>query len=152
MRKHIAFASLALIFSQGLTDQTIVKPSLKTKTTFAIVTDSKSYEQAKNEIDAYRTSVENEGLGTYLLIDDWKSPQPIRELLIQLHGDKKAPLEGCVFVGDIPVPMIRDAQHLCSAFKMNPTMPWHRSSVPSDRYYDDFDLKFDYIKQDRKAS
>ena len=148
MRKHIAFAILALIFSQGLTAQTIVKPSLKTKTTFAIVTDSKSYEQAKNEIDAYRTSVENEGLGTYLLIDDWKSPQPIRELLIQLHGDKKAPLEGCVFVGDIPVPMIRDAQHLCSAFKMNPTMPWHRSSVPSDRYYDDFDLKFDYIKQD----
>ena len=148
MRKYIAFASLALILSQGLTAQTIVKPSVKTKTTFAIVTDSKSYEQAKNEIDAYRTSVENEGLGTYLLIDDWKSPQPIRELLIQLHGDKKAPLEGCVFVGDIPVPMIRDAQHLCSAFKMNPTMPWHRSSVPSDRYYDDFDLKFDYIKQD----
>ena len=112
------------------------------------MTDSKSYEQAKNEIEAYRTSVENEGLGTYLLIDDWKSPQPIRELLIRLHEDKKAPLEGCVFVGDIPIPMLRDTQHLCSAFKMNPSMPWHRSSVPSDRYYDDFDLKFDYLKQD----
>ena len=148
MKRYIASAGLAFVLLQGIVAQTIVKPSVKTKTTFAIVTDSKSYEQAKEEIDAYRTSVEQEGLGTYLLIDDWKTPQPIRELLIQLHGDKKSPLEGCVFVGDIPIPMIRDAQHLCSAFKMNQTMPWQRSSVPSDRYYDDFRLKFDYIKQD----
>ena len=148
MKRYIAFAGLAFALLQGTMAQTIVKPSVKTKTTFAIVTDSKSYEEAKNEIDAYRASVENEGLGTYLLIDDWKTPQPIRELLIKLHADKKAPLEGCVFVGDIPVPMIRDAQHLCSAFKMNQTMAWHRSSVPSDRYYDDFDLQFDYLKQD----
>lgn len=148
MNRYIAFAGLAFALLQGTTAQTIVKPSVKTKTTFAIVTDSKSYEEAKNEIDAYRASVENEGLGTYLLIDDWKTPQPIRELLIELHADRKAPLEGCVFVGDIPVPMVRDAQHLCSAFKMNQTMAWHRSSVPSDRYYDDFDLKFDYVKQD----
>ncbi|MCG8309182.1 MAG: hypothetical protein MI975_17450 [Cytophagales bacterium] len=26
--------------------------------------------------------------------------------------------------------------------------PWQRSSVPSDRFYDDFDLRFDYLKQD----
>ena len=148
MKRYIVFAGLAFAILQGTMAQTIVKPSIKTKTTFAIVTDSKSYEEAKTEIDAYRASVENEGLGTYLLIDDWKTPQPIRELLIQLHEDKKSPLEGCVFVGDIPVPMVRDAQHLCSAFKMNQTMNWQRSSVPSDRYYDDFDLKFDYIKQD----
>ena len=148
MKRYITFAGLAFVLLQGTMAQTIMKPSVKTKTTFAIVTDSKSYEKAKHEIDAYRASVENEGLGTYLLIDDWKTPQPIRELLIELHADKKAPLEGCVFVGDIPVPMIRDAQHLCSAFKMNQTMAWHRSSVPSDRYYDDFDLKFDYLKQD----
>ena len=148
MKRYITFAGLAFVLLQGTMAQTIVKPSVKTKTTFAIVTDSKSYEEAKHEIDAYRASVENEGLGTYLLIDDWKTPQPIRELLTELHADRKAPLEGCVFVGDIPVPMVRDAQHLCSAFKMNQTMAWHRSSVPSDRFYDDFDLKFDYIKQD----
>ena len=148
MKRYITFAGLAFVLLQGTMAQTILKPSVKTKTTFAIVTDSKSYEEAKHEIDAYRASVENEGLGTYLLIDDWRTPQPIRELLIELHADLKAPLEGCVFVGDIPVPMVRDAQHLCSAFKMNQTMAWHRSSVPSDRYYDDFDLKFDYIKQD----
>ena len=128
--------------------QTIVRPSVKSKTTFAIVVDRNSYDQAKAEVDAYRTAVEQEGLGTYLLIDEWQSPMPIRQLLIELHADKKAPLEGCVLVGDIPVPMVRDAHHLCSAFKMNPTMKWHRSSVPSDRYYDDFGLKFDYLKAD----
>ena len=148
MKRYIASAGLAFALLQGTSAQTIVKPSVKTKTTFAIVTDTKSYEEAKNEIDAYRASVEQEGLGTYLVIDDWKTPQPIREVLIKLHADKKAPLEGCVLVGDIPVPMVRDAQHLCSAFKMNQTMAWQRSSVPSDRYYDDFGLKFDYIKQD----
>ena len=97
MKRYITFAGLAFVLLQGTMAQTIVKPSVKTKTTFAIVTDTKSYEKAKLEIDAYRASVENEGLGTYLLIDDWKTPQPIRELLIELHADKKAPLEGCVF-------------------------------------------------------
>jgi hypothetical protein len=139
---------MALMLLQTSLAQNIIKPSVKSKTTFAIVTDAKSYEQAKNEIDAYRTSVEQEGLGTYLIVDDWKSPQPIRELLIKLHADKKAPLEGCALVGDVPVPMVRDAQHLCSAFKRNQSDVWHKSSVPSDRYYDDFGLKFDYIKQD----
>ena len=148
MKRYITFASLAFVLLQGSMAQTIIKPSIKTKTTFAIVTDTKSYEEAKEEIEAYRASVEQEGLGTYLVIDNWKTPQPIREVLQTLHEDKKNPLEGCVLVGDIPIPMIRDAQHLCSAFKMNQTMDWQRSSVPSDRYYDDFDLKFDYIKQD----
>lgn len=133
---------------QGMQAQTVVKPTVKSKTTFAIVVDQKSYDAAKAEIDAYRASVENEGLGTYLLIDDWKRPEPIREQLIKLHTDKKAPLEGCVLVGDIPIAMVRDAHHLSSAFKMNPNMDWQRSSIPSDRYYDDFGLTFDYIKQD----
>ena len=108
MKRMIALAGMAWILTIGMNAQTIVKPSVKTKTTFAIVTDTKSYEEAKEEIDAYRTSVEKEGLGTYLIVDDWKTPQPIRELLIQLHANKKAPLEGCVFVGDIPIPMLRD--------------------------------------------
>ena len=78
MRRYITLAGMALFLMQGMIAQTIVKPSVKTKTTFAIVTDAKSYEEAKEEIDAYRTSVENEGLGTYLIVDDWKTPQPSR--------------------------------------------------------------------------
>ena len=49
-------------------------------------------------------------------------------------------------VGQIPIPMIRDAQHLTSAFKMDQERyPRRSSSVPSDRFYDDFDLRFDYL-------
>ena len=147
MKKYIILG-LLLGGLQGMQAQTVVKPSVKTKTTFAIVVDQKSYNEAKTEIDAYRASVENEGLGTYLLIDEWKHPEPIREQLMQLHADKKAPLEGCVFIGDVPIAMVRDAHHLTSAFKMSPKADWKQSSVPSDRYYDDFDLKFNYIKQD----
>ena len=31
---------------------------------------------------------------------------------------------------------------------MSPKANWQKSSIPSDRYYDDFGLTFDYIKQD----
>lgn len=142
---------LSLLLATGLTvaqAQTIIPPTVKTKTTFAIVVDSKSYTEARNEIEAYRAAVERDGLGTYLLVDDWKRPEPIREQLIRWHADRKAPLEGCVLVGDIPIPMVRDAHHLSSAFKMSPKADWQQSSVPSDRYYDDFGLRFDYLKQD----
>ena len=147
MKKYIllAIATLCLHILQA---QTVILPSIKTKTTFAIVVDQKSYDEVKSEIDAYRSSIENEGLGTYLLIDNWKRPESIREQLIKLHKNEKAPLEGCVFIGDIPIPMIRDAHHLSSAFKMSPKANWQKSSIPSDRYYDDFGLTFDYIKQD----
>ena len=38
---------------------------------------------------------------------------------------------------------------MTSAFKMDEKKyPMIRSSVPSDRFYDDFDLKFDFLKQD----
>ena len=73
MNKYILLAITALCL-QDMQAQTVVHPSIKTKTTFAIVVDQKSYDEAKSEIDAYRTSIEKEGLGTYLLIDDWKSP------------------------------------------------------------------------------
>ena len=140
MNKYILLAITALCL-QDMQAQTVVHPSIKTKTTFAIVVDQKSYDEAKSEIDAYRTSIEKEGLGTYLLIDDWKRPEPIREQLVKLHENEKTPLEGCVFIGDIPIPMIRDAHHLSSAFKRSPKANWQKSSVPSDRYYDDFGLK-----------
>ena len=147
MKKYILLA-IAILCLHILQAQTVILPSIKTKTTFAIVVDQKSYDEVKSEIDAYRSSIENEGLGTYLLIDNWKRPESIREQLIKLHKNEKAPLEGCVFIGDIPIPMIRDAHHLSSAFKMSPKANWQKSSIPSDRYYDDFGLTFDYIKQD----
>lgn len=131
--------------------QEIIKPSHSSKTSFAIVTDPITYQEAKTEIQAYRQSVEKDGLGTYIIINKWSKPDEIRTILHQLYKNKKQPLEGAVFVGDIPVPMIREAQVLTSAFKMSEKLKWENSSVASDRFYDDFDLKFDYIKQDENT-
>lgn len=70
-------------------------------------------------------------------------------MLRQLWEQPKAPIEGAVLIGDIPVVMVRDAQHLTSAFKMDQTAfdRWE-SSVPSDRFYDDFSLEFAPLGRD----
>ena len=126
----------------------IIKPKVKTPTSFAIVVDKQSYDRVKSSIEAYRDAIERDGLATYILVDEWENPDAIREILKKLYADKKMPLEGVALVGDVPVPMIRDAQFLTSAFKMDQKRPWQQSSIPSDRYYDDFDLQFDFLKQD----
>lgn len=46
--------------------QQIIKPGVKTATTFAIVVDNTSYEKTKNALEAYKQSIEADGLGTYL--------------------------------------------------------------------------------------
>jgi len=53
----------------------IVRPGVKSPTTFAIFIDSRSYEAAAAEVDAYRAAVERDGLGTYLLIDECRTPK-----------------------------------------------------------------------------
>ena len=118
---------------------------------FAIVIDPQSYQEAKTEIDRYCTLVESRGLYPYLIIDRWRQPDSIRQQLITLYNDSKHPIEGCVFIGDIPVVMTRDAQHFTTALKMdqfNPSFSRNDYCVPSDRFYDCFDLKFDLIEQD----
>lgn len=116
---------------------------------FAVVVDMQSYREAKEELDAYMQSIKQDGLNPLLLKGTWRNPDSLRQILKKLYLDKRQALEGAVFIGDIPVAMIRKAQHLTSAFKMDEEhYPWQRSSVPSDRFYDDFDLAFDFIKQD----
>lgn len=114
---------------------------------FAIVVDPKSHAQASSEIDAYARAIEEVNhLKVYTLEDKWGIPDSIREHLRKMYLEGK--IEGAVFIGDIPVPMIRDAQHLTSAFKMDQKMPRKDSSVPSDRFYDDFSLRFTPLGRD----
>lgn len=151
--KHTFFSFiLSFSLSMGVEAQEIIKPDLKSATSFAIIIDKASYAKTKSAVENYRRSIEDDGLGTYIAIDDWDSPEKIRHLLMEWHADRRQPLEGAVFVGDIPIPMIRDAQYLTSAFKMNQKRPWQASSVPSDRYYDDFSLQFRFIKRDADRS
>lgn len=114
---------------------------------FAIVVDDKSYRQCKPELELYRDAVRAQGLEAFIVEKDWESPDEIRDSLVKYYRNRR--LEGAVFVGDIPVPMIRKAQHLASAFKMDEKeFPKRDSSIPSDRFYDDFDLKFDFVGRD----
>jgi len=147
--KKIFFILSTLVLNAGISKaQEIIKPTIKTKTSFAIVVDQETYKQVKNEIVAYQKSVEKDGLGTYIIQHNWKNPDEIKTILYKLYQDKKQPLEGAVFVGDIPIPMVRGGQVMTSAFKYPESSKWENSSVASDRFYDDFDLKFTYLKQD----
>lgn len=130
----------------------ITASSLYAHRGFAIVVDPKSYEEAKEEISQYAAAIEAvQELKVYMVIDKWGIPDSIRAELIRLHALKRNPIEGAVFIGDIPVPMIRDAQHLTSAFKMDQRRDRKQSSVPSDRFYDDFKLLFSYEGRDEDA-
>jgi len=141
---------LILVTAVSGYSQTVIDPAVKTPTSFAIIIDSTSYSKAQNAVNAYKGVIEKDNLATYIIIDNWKSPDDVKAFLWKLYNDKKMPLEGAVFIGDIPIPMLRDAQHLSSAFKMDQRRDWTQSSIPSDRFYDDFDLKFDFLKQDEK--
>ncbi len=149
MRKLI-FVLIIVLISIGSVNAKIriLKPGINSKTSFAIFIDSLTLTKTYDAVIKYKNSIEKDGLGTYVLINNWKSPDEIKNEIIKLYNSKPK-LEGALFVGDIPIPMIREAQHLTSAFKLDEIrFAWNRSSVPSDRFYDDFDLKFKFIKQD----
>ena len=116
---------------------------------FAVVIDARSYTEARRQVDAYIGEIEKSGLQVDLVIDRTGQPDSLRDILRGLHARREAPIEGAVLVGDIPVVLVRDAQHLTSAFKMDQQAfdRWE-SSVPSDRFYDDFSLRFEPLGAD----
>jgi hypothetical protein len=141
MKKSIVSIAVAL---------TLLTPSLSQPLNgeFAIIADSHSLKSAGDDIKQYAAVLQAEGLDAVIIEDRWHHPDSIRHLLQAMYSSSRS-FEGAVFIGDIPVPMIRDAQHLTSAFKMDQDRyPWHRSSVPSDRFYEDFDLEFTFLKAD----
>ena len=117
---------------------------------FAVVIDPQSYKEANAEIDQYLKVVESRGLHPILVIDRWGVPDSIRAELIRLYNAKENPIEGCVFIGDIPIAKVRDAQFLTSAFKMDQggRNAMADYCVSTDRFYDSFDLEWNFIQQD----
>ena len=121
------------------------------KTSFGIFVDSVTYDACRQELEAYRQQLISEGLRADILAKDWQNPEEVRAKVKELAADRKCPLEGIVLVGDMPIAMIREAQWLTTAFKMNEQrFPIFESSVASDRFYDDFDLEFDFLSKDEK--
>ena len=124
-------------------------PAAQAKRGVAIVVDVVSYDSAHAEIDRYCRALEQrQGYKTYVVVDRWQVPDSIRAVLMELHNRRHDAIVGAVLMGDIPVPMVRDAQHLTSAFKMDQQRDRRESSVPSDRFYDDFGLRFSSLGKD----
>jgi hypothetical protein len=138
-RSHILILAL---FCMGIT----CTEAKKWQATVAVVVDAVTYQTVGPDIDLYLAAIRDDGKQTALIRDVWQHPDSIRLALLKLYQNTN--LEGAVFIGDIPVVMTRDAQHLSTAFKMNQERDWKESSIPSDRFYDDFDLQFEYIRQD----
>lgn len=146
MREYSIFAVMKkTLFSVAIFALTAIS-FVASASNVAVVVDKRSYKEARAEIDAYLSSINRDGRRAVLLIDEWGVPDSLRSRLMDMY--RHSSLEGAVLVGDIPVPMIRDAQHLCSAFKVDQARNWRRSSVPSDRFYDDFTLSFTFLKKD----
>lgn len=138
---RIILAIVLLLFAGAGRSQTLEVPTIGGQRSFVVVIDAATLERCRPQVDAYKQVLEEEGLPVFVASAHWNSPEQVRRVLVDLHA--RNGLEGCVFVGDIPIAMITRAQHLTSAFKMNEyAYDIHEVSVPSDRFYDDFDLKF----------
>lgn len=141
----MALLSLAvMMFMAG--SNTLAAKAAKKVSTVAVVVDEVTYGKIKDAVDKYVEAISLPDRKGVLVVDKWHNPDGIRAELKRMY-DKEC-LEGAVFVGNIPIPMVRDAQHFATAFKRSQKDDWFISSIPTDRFYDDFDLKFDYIRQD----
>lgn len=126
----------------------VIPPNKKMDAAVLVFVDSLTFQEVNEAVKLYRDAIEQDELSAYLIINDWQNPQQIRDHIKEMIG-KGIPVEGIVLVGDIPIPMILDAQHLTSAFKIDQDrFPRLRTAVPSDRFYDDLDLVFTFLEQD----
>lgn len=137
------------IFASLFAEISLEKPKSNYPTSFVIIVDKETFEELESEIWDYKGAIEDEDkISVYVMVVKDEKPNSIKLELEKLYeGSPK--LEGAVFIGDIPIPMLRGAQHLTSAYKKNEQKyDRYESSVPSDRYYEDFDLKFKLLGQD----
>ena len=143
--------SMAVLGAAAHVKPAITEPTQKQPTSFAIVIDHLTMENCRTEVEAYRKALEHDRLAVYTIAANWTSPDQIRGELKKLHQKnmKKMPLEGVVFIGDVPYASVQNAQHMTTAFKMNEErFPIEETAVTSDRFYDDLNLEFEFIKRD----
>ncbi|MCD6234458.1 MAG: HEAT repeat domain-containing protein [Candidatus Marinimicrobia bacterium] len=157
MKRMMTTLALLFIFLSGCTHTMVqtgkLAPETGEKPGILVFIDDKTHEHVREELTAYLEALRYDGMKPTLFSKSWENPGEIKDSIIAMI-DKNPATEGAVFVGDIPIPMIRDAQHLTSAFKMDPVRfkDMQRSSIASDRFYDDPDLRFDFISQDTSDS
>lgn len=120
---------------------------------FAIVIDGKTFSNVKDQVYSYRDALSKDGLDAYIISGDWENPDQVREEIRKVYLANQKNFEGIVLVGDIPVVMVRNAQNMTRRFKMNENLfEKGRSSVPSDRFYDDLGLEFEFMSKSKRVS
>ena len=151
MTKRLMLIALLLMFvCLGASAQKYEGPSVNGKTSFAVIIDSHTLEKCAPQVAEYKKTIEGEGLPTFIVSSKWESPEQVKDVLNKLYRENN--LEGAVFIGDVPVAMIMKAQYMTSAYKMDERKyPLEVVAVPSDRFYDDFDLKFNKIADSTKG-
>lgn len=149
MKYIILFLSFSFISRSLFAQPEVIPPGKSYPTAFAIIIDKETYDHTKAGVTAYKEMLEQkEQLSVYIVSGNWQRPEEVRQD-IQSLASRKPALEGAVFIGKVPVVLVRNAQHMTTAFKMDEIkFPMNQSSVASDRYYDDFDLKFRFVKKD----
>lgn len=126
----------------------VTKPLVKQSNSFAIVIDNVTYDKVGDDVRAYRDALEADGLSTYIICGAWENPDQVKAQIKKVYAKAKN-FEGVVFIGDVPYVMVRNAQHMTTAFKMDEKkFPIDESSVASDRFYDDLHLEFEFIQKD----
>ena len=83
----------------------------------ALVVDAGTAAAARPALDAWIAAHAARGVGTTQVVCDGGGAQELRAALARLRDEAR--VEGAVCAGDLPVPMLRGAQQLTSAFKMD---------------------------------
>ncbi|HDN59555.1 MAG TPA: hypothetical protein ENF20_06320, partial [Candidatus Marinimicrobia bacterium] len=150
MGKRLFLFFIVVILNSFLSGESTIlfRGGDKVESSVVVVIDSCSFTAVRQSLEKYGRSLQEEGLGVYYIVFGGTiTPEEIKKSLVDLYVNDN--IEGAIFIGNVPIPMIQGAQHLTSAFKMNEEkFGLRRSSVPSDCYYTDFDLEFEFICQD----
>ena len=154
MKRILLFVIAAIVCTGQIFAQKakVTKPTAKLNNSFAIVIDNVTFEKCHDAVIEYRNALEADGLATYIISGAWENPDQVKEQIKKVYAKAKN-FEGIVLVGDVPYVMVRNAQHMTTAFKMDEKkFPIDESSVCSDRFYDDLHLEFEYLERDSTNS
>ena len=83
----------ATCFAATVRAQQVERPAVEGPSSFAVITDSLTYVNCRQQIALYKQTVESEGLPVFVAYAQWQSPDEVRALLKRLHDEEA--LEGC---------------------------------------------------------
>lgn len=153
MKRLFNILFLTLLFVGSVFDcyakSRIISPGGKFDSRLLIVIDYASFDAVKTQVLEYKEVLEQEGLGVAILVGEWKTPDVLKHEIIKLYK-RKPIIEGVVLIGDIPIVKISNFLHGTKVSKIDKDkFSIEDYSVTSDRFYDNLNLEFEFIKVDQ---